>query len=112
MNRSQRSRIETGGNGGKEETGAHLKVVRTLLVVLAHGLLKDDDRVADEQVGKVSRQQRVHAALDEAVPDLGVDGHVVVVVLWPVRRRVGDVAVDRVVPRLWDLEPVVLQRLW
>lgn len=90
---------------------AHLKVVRTLLVVLAERLLKDDDRVADKEVRKVRREALVHPPLDEVVSDLGVDRHVIVVVFGSVRRGVGDVAVDGIVARFRDHEAVVLQRL-
>lgn len=87
-------------------------MVRALLVVLAEGLLKDDDRVPDEQVRKVRGEQLVHPPLDEMIPNLRVNRHVVVVVLGPVRRGVGDIAVDRVVAGFRDDEPVVLQGLF
>lgn len=88
-----------------------LEVIRTLLIILTQGLFKDDDRIPDEQMSKVGRQRLVHPPLDEMVPDLGVDRHVVVVVLWSVRRAIGDVAVHRIVPRLGNDEAIVLERL-
>lgn len=80
----------------------HLEVIRRDAVVLVDRLGEDDERIPNEQMRDVIGQQVIDAAIDERLLDLGVDRHVVVVVLGPICRVVREVAVDAVISRLGD----------
>lgn len=86
-------------------------MIGTNVVVLMQSLLKDDDWIADEEMGEMIRKQFVDPVLHQLSLDIFVQRHVVVIIFWSIRWILVDVAIDRVVSRLWNLESVILQGL-
>jgi hypothetical protein len=60
-------------------------MVRGNLIVLVDSLGENDQRISNEEVGNMIRQQLVYAVIQKSRLDVFVKGHVIVVVFGPVR---------------------------
>lgn len=61
-----------------------LKVIGRDFVVLIHSLAENDQRISDEQMGDMVRQELIYAVVYQALLDVFIERHVVVVVFWPI----------------------------
>ena len=83
-------------------------MINLFFVILVNLLLKQRNRVTDEQMCNVLSQQMINVCSFQSIVDFRIVNQLDVIV----RRTVfGDVRVDRIVTRFENSEPVVDQRL-
>ena len=76
---------------------SYLKVVGIINWILVHLLAKQRYGVTDKQMSNVLCQQVIHSSIPELLVDFAIVHYILIIVL-----SAGQIAVDCVVPRLWN----------